>query len=60
MHTEVDDYGDTVPDECETDSEKQFEYLGTSLQMSILHNQERFDPLEYGDTKIVKESYLKH
>ena len=38
VHTEVSDYGDTVPDDCETDLEKQFEYLGTSLQMSILHN----------------------
>ena len=58
MHKEIDKKGLTVSDECEYDPEKQFKYLGPSLQMRVLYNRERFDPTEYGDDKFVKESQI--
>ena len=58
LHKEVYDYGEVLPDECETDREKQFEYMSASISLIMLYNNGRFDPTKYGDDKIVKESLI--
>ena len=58
LHKEIDEKGLTVDDECIYDAEKQFEYLTSSISMRVLFNHERFDPKQYGDEKIIKESAM--
>ena len=59
LHKEIDPKGVySIGEECNTDPEEQFKYLSSSLEMRILYNRERFDPVEYGGDKIIRESAL--
>jgi hypothetical protein len=59
IHDEFDkDTTETVPDNCNTDLEQQFDYLTSSISLMLLHNNERFDAAKFGDDKIVRESLI--
>ena len=49
---------DQIPDICDTDPEKQFEYLGSAFYLNVLHNSLRLDFSEYGEKLLVKESTI--
>ena len=50
---------EAIAAECETNPEKQFEYLSSNLQMILMYNTERFNPHEYdGDKMIVRHSQI--
>ena len=44
--------------ECNYDLKDQLEYLSNSVNLIVLHNNERFEAHLYGDNKIVKESVI--
>ena len=57
-YKDVTEWGSPISDECITDPEQQFEYLGNEIFMRLLYNEERFNPTEYGDEKKIKQSAM--
>ena len=48
----------TIPPNCNPDLQSQKEYVGANLRLEIMYNRERIDFQNFGESTIVKESYI--
>ena len=49
----------TIDEKCNSDLKEQRDAIGSSIEIRLLYNQQKFDPTMFGKDKIVKESKLK-
>ena len=47
-----------IPPNCNPDLQSQKEYVGDYLRLEILYNRERLDFQKFGESTIVKESFI--
>lgn len=57
-HKEISEEGLPVREDCITDPEEQFKYLGSSINLRLLYNEEVLDTQKFDDSKHVLQSQM--